>query len=84
MTQFQDDDLVYVDPAAKSVLGLVQFDVDGNPVSRTYEGEGRYTNYPWGSYRAMKKAFRIDGKGRDGDQAMPFDDYLNAVLQDSY
>lgn len=79
--QFSDDDFVYVDPDAKSVVSLVEWDAKGNAVpkewprkakdsqdekpSKFHKARKRY--YPWGSYRTMKKLYKIEGKQKEKD-----------------
>ena len=69
--QYNDDDLVYVDPETKTVVGPLQYDANGNPQSLPYQkvdGEGKESkqwwrkHYPFGTYRSMKRIYRIEGK----------------------
>ena len=74
--QYNDDDLVYVDPETRSVVGPLQYDKNGNPKSLPYQkgeglGQAELTtgkkqwwrkHYPFGTYRSMKRAYRIEGK----------------------
>lgn len=90
-TQFQDDDLVYVDPETRTVLGPVQFDEkSGNPQSlprKKEEGkDGAYSwrkFYPWGTYRSMKRAFRLVGKVWEEKGEATLEDALPKMLGDA-
>ena len=64
---FQDVDLVYVDPDARAVVGRVEWSKTGNPKSMPIpiqaEGEKTWRKfYPWGTYRAMRNVYRLEGK----------------------
>lgn len=78
---YRDDDFVYVDPRAKTVLGKVQWLKEGiaQPVTlpeqegikdeRPRPGKDDRRGHkkplkasPWGSYRSLKHAFRLEGK----------------------
>lgn len=90
--QYQDDDLVYVDPESRTVLGCVTFDEkSGKPRSlpvRKEEGKdaGRSwrTCYPWGTYRSMKRAFRLVGKVWEEKGEAKLEDVLPTVLGDAW
>jgi hypothetical protein len=90
-TQFQADDLVYVDPAARQVVGRVTFDKSEKPNSLPYpKGEnGRATRkyYPFGRYESMCRIYRLDGvSGKGGSLAegdgASLDDVLPRALSD--
>lgn len=86
---FQDDDLVYVDPDTKSVLGPLEYGKNGNPKSIPYKEVESSGNkswrkfYPWGTYRSMKRAFRLEGKVRDEGNGETLDTVLPKLLNDS-
>ncbi len=125
---FNDDDLVYVDPDAKTVVGRVEFDEKGNakklvrpsfggdigedesdakieskdekpaeaakpepkgrgrgrgaPDRRVRKPRTRY--YPWGTYRSMKKIYKIEGKVFDAERTLTLDDVMEKALQEPY
>ena len=88
---YQDDDLVYVDPVTKEVIGPVEFDKNGNPIKRKYEQsekadkKSHRSHYPWGTYRSMCSAFRLKGKPvSDPEAEVTMDEYLPQVLNDDY
>ena len=86
--QYNDDDLVYVDPESRTVIGKVEWNADGTPKSRPYEekkeGEKKAWRkfFPWGTYHGMKGAFRIDGKRIEEESAESLDDVLPKALND--
>lgn len=78
--QFSDDDFVYVDPDAKQAVGLVEWDKKGDAIQKEWprkQVEGKEPRksfrkakkryYPWGSYRTMKKLYKLEGKLKDKD-----------------
>lgn len=81
--QYKDDDLVYVDPDQRVVIGIVQWSNSGRPKALAIpkaevveedetdakpdaKGKRRVSRrqryYPWGTYRTMKKIYKIEGK----------------------
>jgi hypothetical protein len=89
MTQlYQDDDLVYVDPDARTVVGKVEMGKNDQPKSLLFqqkEGEKKSwrTYYPWGTYKSMKGAFRLEGKRTEENLGRTLDDTLPLLLSDS-
>lgn len=124
-TVYNDDDLVYVDPDAKVVVGRVEFndkgiakklerpafgaDLDEDesdakiekadekpapppaPVSkgramrdRRPPRKPRVRYYPWGTYRTMKKVYKIEGKVFDAERTLTLDDVMEKALQEPY
>lgn len=85
--QFTDDDLVYVDPETRTVIGCVEWDANGQPKSLPYKSalgkEPWRTHYPWGTYRSMKNAFRIDGKRMEEESELAFDEAIPKLMQDA-
>ena len=68
---FKDDDLVYVDPDNRVVVGKVEFSKTGNPKSMaipkaepTVEDKRPSWRkfFPWGTYKSMKRIYRLEGK----------------------
>lgn len=81
---YKDEDLVYVDPDKRCVVGFVEWSNGGKPKPllmkeevvveeeepkagakprRMHKRRDRY--YPWGTYRSMKRIYKIEGKHRD-------------------
>lgn len=95
---FNDDDLVYVDPATRTVVSKVEFTKDGEPKQREMkpvekplkEGEKpvkkrvgkRY--YPWGTYKTMKKIYRIEGKEKEAENYKTLDQAISLALEEPY
>ncbi len=121
--EYKDDDLVYVDPDNRAVIGLVQFDERGNakklarpprefpgattvddddepvavtpPPASTPRGRGRggraerprkpkVRYYPWGTYRSMKKIFKVAGKVFEIRGQASLDDVLPKALNEAF
>lgn len=61
-----NDTIVYVDPESREVLGPLQWSRSERPKSlpvKESPARGRDRRmYPYGTYRAMRSAFRIGGK----------------------
>ena len=125
-TVYNDDDLVYVDPDAKTVVGRVEFDDKGKAKKRERpslvadvdddesdakiepkaeakpdakpvpapRGRGgrdrrpprkpRTRYYPWGTYRTMKKIYKIEGKVFEAERTQTLDDVMEKALQEPY
>lgn len=92
---WQPDDLVYVDPDANTVVGKVEFTKNDNPKSMPYvskepadlKGERRRSwrkFYPWGTYRSMKNAFRVDGKPRKKEPTKTLVEVIDVALREPY
>ena len=87
-SQYSDEDLVYVDPDAKTVIGKVEYSSDGMPISLKYDKSGEGAQkwrkfFPWGSYRSMKRTFRLEGKRSEENANGSFEDALSKLLSDS-
>lgn len=92
---YHDNDLVYVDPSLRCVVDRVEWSRSGNPKSRAIssgdgsEAEGkerrrRRSHYPWGTYRSMKRIFKIEGKCVEERPTMSLDDALARALTEPY
>lgn len=94
---FSDDDLVYVDPDARTVVGRVEFDLKGNPKKRPIpereldekEKGGRRRKsgpsyYPWGTYRSMKSMYRLEGKQRKEVPTATLDQVMEKALSEPF
>ena len=87
-SSYGDDALVYVDPDTKTVLGPVQFGKNevpkSLPVKEASPEERSWRKfYPFGTYRSMKRAFRLEGKVREEDSGATLDDVLPKLLNDT-
>lgn len=98
-TGYLDDDLVYVDPDTKSVVGKVEFFQNGNPKSLMVPGPSaspdkeddakperrrRRKQYPWGTYRSMKRIYKIEGKVFDQKPMLSLDDAIVKAMQEPF
>jgi len=102
---YKDDDLVYVDPRLRIVVGRVEWSVSGKPKSLqmkdTVEEEGeeepakkdvkekqrrprRLRNYPWGTYRSMKRLFKLEGKQPKTEANKTLDEVLEKALKEPF
>ena len=102
---YKDDDLVYVDPRLRIVVGRVEWSVSGKPKSLpmkdAVEEEGeedagkkdvkgkerrprRMRNYPWGTYRSMKRLFKIEGKQPKTEANKTLDEVLEKALKEPF
>ena len=105
MSDYSDDDFVYVDPDLKQAVGLVAWDKKGNAVPKEWprtskhdhddeepEKKSRFKRkpkkryYPWGSYRTMKKMYKIEGKVKDKDveDYIPLETAIGKLQEDPY
>lgn len=92
---FADDDLVYVDPENKKIVGKVEFDKNGNPKKMEMpapteeHGRGRGGKrdkrfYPWGSYRSMKKVYQVEGKVKRVENGKTLEEILPKALEQAF
>lgn len=119
ITGYRDEDLVYVDPKERKVVGLVEFSKSGNPKSlvmkmETVEEEepakeqpaaaaapkgkpvpgkdkGRRPQrvrrerfYPWGTYRSMKRIYKLEGKIAREENQKTLDDVMEKALKEPF
>lgn len=93
-TSFRDEDLVYVDPEARTVVGIVEWSPSGQPKSRLCpekpRGEdasqrGRSRKYfPWGTYRSMKRLYHLEGKRGKEQPTATLDETIEKALREPY
>jgi hypothetical protein len=92
---YKDDDLVYVDPDAKIVVGRVEWNRNGNPKSLPWKEEkpveGKEERkksfrkqYPWGTYRSMKGVYKLEGKQKRTDPHKTLDDIMEKALKEAF
>lgn len=94
---YRDDELVYVDPDTRTVVGRVEWSRAGNPKSMPFvhadkepkeKGErkrgGGRKYYPWGTYRSMKGVFKIEGKQKKADSNKTLDEILPKALEQPF
>lgn len=102
---YLDDDLVYVDPETRTVVGKVELDKNGIPKQRKYvappekveapkplkEGEKpakkRTFNrkfYPWGTYRSMKRVYKVEGKIKEPESNETLEQVLPKALESPF
>jgi hypothetical protein len=96
---YKDDDLVYVDPETRTVVGRVEFDKNEKPKSLAYkppvadatkktEKEVRKSFwrkvYPWGTYKSMKRIYKIEGKIKDPEPNKTLEEVLPKALNEAF
>ncbi|MSR67419.1 hypothetical protein EXS65_01140 [Candidatus Peribacteria bacterium] len=100
---YKDDDLVYVDPETRTVVGLVEWSKTGDkPLSKAYvaptvtaapsKGKGKDESkrsfwrrmYPWGTYRSMKRIFKVEGKIKDAEPNKTLEEVLPKALNEAF
>ncbi len=90
---YKDDDLVYVDPDSKTVVGPVEWSRSGNPKpllippseeEKKGRGPRRKRYYPWGTYKSMKKVYQLEGKPKKVEGNMPLEDAIQHALKEAY
>lgn len=94
--QYNAEDLVYVDPRARIVIGKVEWTAAGKPKplqmkdEESEEGEDgkrrrRVRYYPWGTYRSMSKMYKIgDWKAAQVDRMIPLDEAIEKAMKEPY
>lgn len=89
---FRDDELVYVDPEARVVVGRIEWSRNGNPKSKPIPPEEREKmgkkswrkQYPWGTYRSMKRVFQLEGKMKKVEGNMLLDDAIARAMKEPF
>lgn len=95
MVTYQDDDLVYVDPDARIVVGIVEWGKNGNPTPKAMPDQQEEekskkgirkrkfgpTYYPWGTYKSMKSIYRLEGKQKKDVPTATLDQVIEKALQ---
>ncbi len=97
---YSDDELVYVDPDARAVVGKVEWTKNGekpksmaipaSPAAESTRKAGERPRrshrkyYPWGTYRSMKRAFKIDGAAKEAEPNRPLDEVLPKAVKDPF
>lgn len=97
---YSDNDLVYVDPDTRTVVGRVEWTKTEKPKSRSYVADtapqpqkdgkparrfGHFRkHYPWGTYRSMRRVYRIDGKMKDQEPNLTLDEVLPKALETAF
>ncbi|TSC60647.1 MAG: hypothetical protein Greene041662_198 [Candidatus Peregrinibacteria bacterium Greene0416_62] len=93
-----DEDLVYADPEKRVIIGKVVFGKNGNPqplqmpdfVRPIKEGEVRRPSkprkrfYPWGTYRSMRKLYKIDGGVTETDRRITLDSAMEKSAKEPF
>lgn len=92
-TSYKDEDLVYVDPDTRTVVGLLEWNRAGNPKpklmpetddDRKRGGHRRKRYYPWGTYRSMKRVYQLEGKLKKMEGNMPLDEAVQKAVKEAY
>ncbi len=113
---YKEDDLVYVDPDKRMVVGLVEWQANGKPramLMKEYEsaeevlveqeakdtsakatptslkgkvrkGPPRKRYYPWGTYRSMKRVYKLEGKQPKQESSQTLDEVIEKALQEPF
>ena len=105
---YKDDDLVYVDPNTRTVVGPVEFAPNGKAKAlamKSAEDEPtdeepatpakdakvkrpvrvrRTRYYPWGTYRSMKKVYKIEGKQPKQESTKTLNEVIELALKEPF
>jgi hypothetical protein len=109
---YKDDDLVYVNPKTRTVVGRVEFDKNDKPKSlemkipdlsdssaetdsdqddsKMNKKKGRKPRkpkkryYPWGTYRSMKKIYRLEGKVKEEEGNQTLAEVFKKPLEETF
>ena len=88
----RDDELVYVDPDQKIVVGPVEWNKAGNPKplpfkvdeTATEKRRGNRKFYPWGTYKSMKRVFKLEGKQGKVQPDKTLDQVISKALEQPF
>ncbi|MBP9774121.1 MAG: hypothetical protein KBD00_05885 [Candidatus Peribacteraceae bacterium] len=95
---YNDHDLVYVDPESRTVVGKVEFTKTDKPKSMPYvkkeepvadgkpakRGGWMRKYYPFGTYKSMKKIYRLDGKGKEAEPNRTLEEVMPKALKEVF
>lgn len=95
---YNDDDLVYADPEKRVIVGKVEFGKNGNTkplqmpdiVCPIKEGDERRHSkprkryYPWGTYRSMRKLYKIDGGVTEVDRRITLNEAMEKSAKEPF
>lgn len=105
---YKEDDLVYVDPDLRTVVGLVEWQPNGRPKAllmkedealeeeetkegaprpvkgKVRKGPPRKRYYPWGTYRSMKRVYKIEGKQPKQESQKTLDEVIEKALKEPF
>ncbi len=94
-TVYKDDDLIYVDPKSRTIVGRVEWLPSGKaksmPMKEDEEVEGddgkrrrRRRYYPWGTYRTMKKVYKLGERGPLVENTKTLDEVIEKALKEPF
>lgn len=98
-TVYKDDDLVYVDPETKTVVGRVEWGNNDKPKSLPYKriqpatstndpkkdkGQFWRKNFPFGTYKSMKKIYKLEGKIKEAEPNKSLEEVLPKALNQAF
>ncbi|MBU0458050.1 hypothetical protein KJ652_03835 [Patescibacteria group bacterium] len=95
-TEYKDDDLVYIDPNKRVVIGMVEWDKNGNAkklemkeVVDPEKGEKKRFRkgkryYPWGTYKTMKKIHKLEGKEKEPDKHQTLEEAMEMAQKEPF
>jgi len=97
---YKDDDLVYVDPKLRIVVARVEWTIAGKPKSLPMKMEEveeeeddktkgkkrprRQRFYPWGTYRSMKRIYKLEGKQPRQESQHTLDQVIEKALKEPF
>lgn len=98
---YNEDDLVYVDPDARVVVGKVEWNAAGKAKSLPMKTEvaeeeaeekggkekrrvRRQRFYPWGTYRSMKRIYKLEGKQPKFESQKTLDEVIEKALNEPF
>ncbi len=95
---YKDDDLVYVDPDTRTVVGRVEWGKNDKPLSKAFvpatvapgtKGKEEKRSfwrkvYPWGTYKSMKRIFKVEGKIKDPEPNRTLEEVLPKALNEAF
>ena len=97
ISEYKDEDLVYVDPEARAVVARVEFDNNGIPkplamqnqvAEKPEKGERKRKIserfYPWGTYKSMKRIYRLEGKVKKTVPTATLDEVIGKAMTEPF
>jgi hypothetical protein len=94
-TEYKDSDFVYVDIPNKKIIGLVEWDKNGNAVKKEYIDERKAEEkpkfvrktkryYSWCSALTARRVYSVDGKFTEENNYGTFEDVFTKAVHETY
>ncbi len=60
-----------------------EIEQEGKPKGKIRK-KSKKSYYPWGTYRTMKKIYKLEGKQKEENASRPFDEALTKAVNETF